>query len=71
MVGARGRVSLSPNLPVGWFVSLGPLVWVELVPGLVLYPHPMLGRVAISSALDRDGYVGVVFCGSFCLVVRL
>ena len=69
--GGGGRVSLSPNLPVGWVVSLGPLVWVQLVQGVVLYAHPVLGRVAILPALERDGYVTVVLCGSFCLVVRL
>ena len=61
VVGVGCRVSLSLNLPVMWFVSLGPLVWVELVQGLDPFPHPVLGREAISAALGRGGYEAVVF----------
>ena len=71
VVGVGGRVSLSPYLPKGWLASLGPPVWVGLIQDLVLYPHPVLGHVSTSSALDRDGCVAVVFRGSVCLVVRL
>ena len=48
-VEVRRRVSLSPCLLVVWFASLGPLVWVELVQGLVPCPHPVSGRAKLVS----------------------
>ena len=64
------RESLSPCLLVVWFASLGLLVWVELVPGWAPCPHPVSGHGPSSLVLGRGGYIDVVFCGSFCAVVR-
>ena len=65
VVGVVGLGFLSPSLPLRWFMLPSPPVWMVLVRDLVLYPHHVLGRVAIWSSLGRDGNVTVVFCGSF------